>query len=94
MKNIFIHLVLILSPLMLFSQVDLVINGVDFKIMSTTDVKLDNTGMSNKNNATINNEGNIYLDLDWTQTGTLTSYTGNGWMWYEGSADQTLSGPS
>ncbi|MCH2021989.1 MAG: T9SS type A sorting domain-containing protein, partial [Saprospiraceae bacterium] len=73
---------------------NLVVNGVNFIVMPTTDLKLDNGGVTNTNSANISNEGNIYIDLDWTQTGLFTSYSGNGWMWYEGSVDQTLSAPS
>ncbi|MDC0231427.1 T9SS type A sorting domain-containing protein [Aureispira] len=94
MKNIILYIILIFFPIMLFSQLNLIVYDVDFKVMPATDVKVRDGGVSNKNNGSIDNEGNIYLQLDWTQTGALTSYTGNGWMWYEGSADQTISAPS
>jgi hypothetical protein len=32
--------------------------------------------------------------LDWTQTGVSTTYTGAGWMWFEGSNDQNISSVS
>jgi len=81
-------------PLLLMAQGGIVNNGANMTVMATTDIQISNGGVTNKANGTINNEGNIYLDLDWSQTGATTSYLGNGWMWFEGGANQNISSVS
>lgn len=93
MNRIYIMFLLLVSPLFVLSQ-GLVNNGAIIKVLASTQVKVDNGNVTNKANGNINNEGNIYLDLDWTQTGATTNYSGNGWMWFEGGANQNVSSVS
>ena len=77
-----------------WAQGGLVNNGAKLIIANTTDLRIEGGGVTNIANGEIENEGNIYLDLNWTQTGTTTSYTGNGWMWFEGTANQSMASVS
>lgn len=91
LKNIIFQGLLIALPTMLTAQSGLINNGADIRITATTDLKINNGGVINKNNGNINNEGNLYVDLDWTQSGATTSYTGSGLLSFEGNGNQTLS---
>ena len=50
--------------------------------------------MVNQNNGSINNEGTLSLEQDYTQTGSSTNYSGSGWVWFNGTADQNISSVS
>lgn len=93
-KYITIQSLLLAFPCFLFAQGGLVNNGAIMKVMATTEVQISSGGVTNKANGTINNEGNIYLDLNWSQTGATTTYIGNGWMWFEGASNQNVSSAS
>ncbi|BDS15582.1 T9SS type A sorting domain-containing protein [Aureispira anguillae] len=86
-----IIILLLLAPIILFSQGGIVNNGAVLKINSATDVKINEGGVINKNNGTVSNKGNLHIDLDWTQLGPTTNYTGSGWMIFEGNTNQNLS---
>lgn len=89
-----IIILLLLFPILIFSQGGLVNNGAILKISSSTDLKINDGGVINRNSGLISNEGNLYLDLDFTQLGATTDYTGNGWVEFEGSANQDLTSAS
>ena len=95
MKTI-IHIISLLAllPCCIYAQGGLVNNGAIMKVSNSTDLKIEGGGVTNQANGRIVNEGNIYLDLNWSQTGTTTNYTGGGWMWFEGGANQNLSSVS
>jgi hypothetical protein len=82
--------ILLVAPLLIQAQGGLVNNGANIKITTTTELKVDGGGVFNKANGAINNEGNLYLDLNWAQSGATTNYIGNGWMWFEGGINQNL----
>ena len=67
-------------------------NGASVVVASGIDVKVDG-GVSNTATGTILNEGDFYLTEDWVQNGG-SNYTGEGWMWFEGTTDQRLTGPT
>lgn len=70
---------------------NLVNDGASIVTTANTDLRLVGMGLINQGAGSVDNTGNIYLDLDWTQNGTAT-YTGSGWMWFEGNANQNLTG--
>lgn len=84
----------LLFPTLIWAQGGIVNNGASIKVTASTDLKINDGGVINKNNGDINNQGNLYLDLDWTQFGAVSSYIGNGWMSFEGNANQNLSSTS
>jgi len=89
-KNIILNSFLWAFPTFLFAQGGLINNGANIRITTTTELKVHDGGIVNKADGAINNDGNLYLDLNWTQSGATTNYIGNGWMWFEGSANQNL----
>lgn len=91
LKNILLQGIFLAFPVFLWAQGGLVNNGASIRITTTTDLKVDNGGVTNNNNGNINNAGNLYLDLDWVQSGITTSYLGAGWMIFEGNTNQNLS---
>ena len=90
-KNIILNSLFWAAPAFLFAQGGLVNNGANIKITTTTEVKVNAGGVFNKANGAINNDGNLYLDLNWAQSGATTNYLGNGWMWFEGAINQNLA---
>lgn len=89
-KNIILNSLLWAFPAFLFAQGGLINNGANIKITSTTELKVNGGGVVNKADGAINNDGNLYLDLNWAQSGAATNYIGNGWMWFEGNVNQNL----
>ena len=73
----------------LLGQGKLLNNGASITVNSGITVRVEGE-VRNENNGSINNGGNIYLDGNWTQSGATTSYTGTGWMWFEGSSNQSI----
>jgi hypothetical protein len=94
MRNFLKGLVLLLLPALIHAQSGIVNNGGKIKVMATANIKMNNSGLTNKNNGEITNSGNMYLDNDWTQTGATTTYGGVGWMWFEGTTNQNISSVS
>lgn len=82
--------ILLLAPLLIQAQGGLVNNGANIKITTSTELKVSDGGVFNKANGEIDNDGNLYLDLNWAQTGAATTYLGTGWMWFEGNINQNL----
>lgn len=91
LKNILLQGIILAFPALLWAQGGLVNNGASINITTTTDLKVDNGGVTNINNGNINNAGNLSLDLDWIQSGATTDYLGLGWMIFEGNSNQNLS---
>lgn len=89
MKYIIIQSLLLAFPYLLLAQGGIVVNGANFNVGAGTEVRVDGGGVLNQSGGAIDNEGNMYVDLNWSQNGTA-NYTGNGWMWFEGSVDQNL----
>lgn len=77
-----------------YAQGGIVVEGANFNVDAGTSVRVEGGGVQNQANGAIDNEGDLYLDLDWVQTGAGTNYTGNGWMWFEGTANQSISSVS
>lgn len=92
--RVLIIIVLTSLPIFLWAQGGWVNDGANIQVATGTDVRIESGGIGNLNNGTITNEGNIYLDLDWTQTGVTSNYTGMGWMWFEGNSNQNISSAS
>jgi len=72
------------------AQGSLINDGANITINSGIDLRVEGA-VRNENNGAINNNGAIYLDNDWNQTGATTSYIGNGALWFEGSTDQQIN---
>lgn len=89
-KTIIFNSLLWAFPAFVFAQGGLVNNGANIKITTTTELKVTGGGVFNKANGAIDNDGNLYLDLNWAQSGAATNYIGNGWMWFEGNVNQNL----
>jgi len=55
-------------------------------------MRIENGSITNQNTGEINNEGNLYLDLDFTQN-TGATYTGgsSSWLWFEGASNQSIN---
>lgn len=79
-----------LLPYLLYAQGGIVVEGANLNIEGGTDVRVESGGVTNQSGGSIDNEGNLYLHQNWVQT--ASTYTGNGWMWYEGSTNQSISG--
>jgi hypothetical protein len=93
MKNIIIQSLLLAFPVLLFSQGGLVNEGMNLNLTAGIHLRVEGGGVTNTG-GDIDNEGNIYLDSDWAQTGGSSTYIGNGWMWFEGSSNQNISSAS
>jgi hypothetical protein len=91
LKNTILQAVFLVLPALLWAQGGIVNNGASIRITTTANLKVNGGGVINSNNGNINNEGNLYLDLDWAQSGATTDYSGAGWMTFEGTANQNLS---
>jgi hypothetical protein len=89
MKNYMIALGCLL-PYLLYAQGGIVVEGANLNIVNGTDFRVESGGVINQAGGSIDNEGNLYLDNNWVQT--ASTYTGNGWMWYEGSTNQSING--
>jgi hypothetical protein len=75
-----------------FAQSYLHNSGATVRISAGTEVRVEDGGVTNNTSGTINNDGNIYLDRNWTQS--ASSYLGTGWMWFEGSTNQVMNATS
>ena len=75
---------------LLNAQVTWVNNGIYTKVSAETDVKVQGDVL-NKNDGTITNAGDILLTGDWTRSDLASSYAGAGWIWFEGSSNQTMT---
>jgi hypothetical protein len=91
LKNIILQGLFLAFPAFIWAQGGVVNNGASIRITTTATLKIDNGGVINNNNGNISNEGNLYLDLDWTQSGATTDYSGAGWLTFEGNINQNLS---
>jgi len=93
MKKIIYCLCLLSLPCFLTAQVRLINNGVIIKVNNAVNLRSNGGSISNQNSGSINNDGNVYMDLDYTQT-TGATYTGGtaSWLWFEGAANQTITG--
>ncbi|MEM9821200.1 MAG: T9SS type A sorting domain-containing protein [Bacteroidota bacterium] len=80
-------------PLTLIGQ-GWVNHGANILISTDTEVTIKAGELINQNNGTIDNQGTIHLDLDWTQNGSDTNYSGNGWVWLDGPSNQTIASAS
>jgi hypothetical protein len=87
-----IVLLLFLSNL-LFAQNQLINNGAIIKVENGANLRVDNGGILNQSSGTIDNQGNIYLDETYNQI-TSATYSGglNSWLWFEGTANQNMTG--
>lgn len=94
MKNIYktLPFLFFLLPILLQAQNRLVNNGARINVGANVDLRVDNGSITNKNNGQINNNGNIYLDLEYNQNTTAT-YTGGtaSWLWFEGTTNQVIN---
>jgi hypothetical protein len=90
MNYIKTSLVILFFPSLLFAQNNLVNDGVSLVIEAKTDVLLEESGVTNKNGGEISNAGAIHLEKNWTET-DISTYSGNGWMWFDGNINQKLS---
>lgn len=92
MKKILIFIYCWGLPTFILGQIALVNDGSSIVIETGIDVKVENGSVNNLNGANINNNGRLYLDLDYNQT-TAASYTGGGssWLWFEGTANQNIN---
>ncbi|MCP4439955.1 MAG: T9SS type A sorting domain-containing protein [Aureispira sp.] len=90
MNKYIIVIVWLLLPYLAISQGGIVVDGANFNVEAGTQVRVEGGGVTNQSGGDIDNEGNIYLDLDWVQNGGLSTYTGGGWMWFEGTGNQSL----
>ena len=70
----------------------LVVNGATVLVQSGAVVEVDAGHITHQNNGTLNNNGLVKLDSNYLQTGTTTSYTGTGWLHFDGNSNQSFSG--
>ncbi|MCP4441845.1 MAG: T9SS type A sorting domain-containing protein [Aureispira sp.] len=89
MNKYIIIIAWLLLPYLTSAQGGIVVNGANFNVEAGTQVRVEGGGVTSQA-GDIDNEGNIYLDLNWVQNGGLSTYTGNGWMWFEGTGNQNL----
>lgn len=75
----------------ILAQAGIYNNGASIQIRSNTNIKITTGGINNLADGNIANAGNIYLNKDWTQTGTTTDYTGNGTLFFDGNSNQFLT---
>lgn len=85
---------LMLLPSLLLAQGGIINDAAKIQVSAGTQVKIGGGGVINQNSGEITNEGNMYIDANWTQLGVGATYTGNGWMWFENGTNQTLSSVS
>ena len=88
-----ISIAILLFPSLMLAQHNLVNDGVSLVVEAGTDLRIEAAGISNKNGGEISNAGTIYLEKDWTQS-DISTYGGNGWIWFGGTVDQNLSAVS
>ena len=94
MKEILrISVLLMLIPSFLSAQGGIINDNAKIQVSSGTMIKIGG-GVINQNSGAITNEGNMYVEADWTQIGAAASYTGNGWMWFENGTNQSLTSVS
>lgn len=70
----------------------LVNNGGTIKVESGGYIVVNQAGVVHQANGTIDNQGEIHLYTDWTQTGAGTIYSGTGWLYFIGGIDQYITG--
>ncbi|OJJ15446.1 hypothetical protein BKI52_39210 [marine bacterium AO1-C] len=87
LQNAFLTL-LILLPNYLIAQ-GLINNGGYIKVSGGAYLKVDGH-LTNQANATIDNEGTLCIHGNFNQTGTSTTYTGNGSFCFSGASNQTF----
>ncbi len=78
-------------PALLSAQLQLINNNANIRVNAGVDLRVEGGGIQNENNATITNDGNIYLDQDFNQI-TAATYLGGAtsWLWFEGTANQNI----
>lgn len=93
MKTYFILCLYLCLPMLIQAQLKMTNNGAVVKVSTGTDLRVNNGSIDNKNAGQINNNGNIYLDVNFDQT-TSATYTGGAtsWLWFEGTANQNATG--
>ncbi|MCP4441454.1 MAG: T9SS type A sorting domain-containing protein [Aureispira sp.] len=74
-----------------WAQGGLTNNGASIQVVSNTNIQITAGGVENLSDGNIANAGNLYLDKDWTQTGTTTDYTGNGSVHFKGNTNQFVA---
>jgi acetyltransferase-like isoleucine patch superfamily enzyme len=91
MRYLYKTLVLFLVALSTNAQVRTINDGAIIKVSPTANIKAVNGSITNVNSGQINNDGNIYLDLDYTQN-TAADYAGGNtsWLWFEGNINQNI----
>jgi len=94
MKNYIKITLLLLLPTFLWAQGSFINNGATINIVANTNVRLMSSGVLSQANGNIVNNGNIYIQENWTQTGAGTNYSGAGWLWFDGYFDQIISSDS
>jgi hypothetical protein len=72
-----------------YAQGDLINNGANIVVSTGHNIRVQGE-VQNGNNGRVTNNGSIYLNENWTQTGTTTDYSGIGWLNFEGSGGQSI----
>lgn len=67
-------------------------NGAQLVVSAGTSVTVHEGGIANAANATITNNGTVSLDSDYAQSGAGANYLGTGWLVFDGTSDQNISG--
>lgn len=91
--NKLIGLLALSFPLSLVAQ-GWVNNGAQVQVSANTEIYLQAGNLIQQNDASLDNEGTISLEQNWSQTGSNSTYTGNGSIQLIGSNDQTISSNS
>jgi hypothetical protein len=90
--HLHILLLWLLLPAALSAQRNLINDGASLKVTSGTFLNANGTGITNQASGTINNEGAIIIGRDLIQDDITSYYSGAGWLRFNGTSDQNISG--
>lgn len=72
-----------------YAQGDLINNGANIVVSTGHNIRVQGDVL-NGSDGGVRNNGSIYLNENFTQTGTTTDYSGTGWLNFEGSGGQSI----
>jgi len=92
MKKYIYSISLLMLPVILSAQFSSVNNGITTKIGDGVIIKYRECSLTNSNNATIENNGIIITDSDFTlNTGATYTGTGTSWLEFNGGVNQNIN---
>ncbi|SFB96883.1 Por secretion system C-terminal sorting domain-containing protein [Flexibacter flexilis DSM 6793] len=90
MKKAFLLLITTITSQCVWAQGIVLNSGATINVTSGTNLRVVNSFLANKAGGSINNDGTIYLDSTYQQSGA--TYTGGAasWLWFEGTSNQSI----